>query len=64
MTECLGRLGDYKRVFRDPFKKNAFSLEVATRMTLEMIPKKDSDSKNLLYFLGCLPGGVGDDMLQ
>ena len=70
MQVCLERLGDYESALSRVLaaevdkKRNDFSLEVATRMTLDMIPKDQSDSKNLLYFLGCLPGGISEDTLK
>ena len=45
-------------------RQNNFSLEVATRMTLSMLPKEDSGAKDLLFFLGCLPGGIKEDWLS
>ena len=70
MQVCLKRLGDYEsklnsvRSAEGDKKRNDFSLEVATRMTLDMIPKDQSDSMNLLYFLGCLPGGISEETLK
>ena len=43
--------------------KNNFSLEIATRMTLSLLPA-DSGAKDLVFFLGCLPGGITDDFLR
>ena len=47
-------------------KCNDFSMEVATRMTLKLIPKKNrnASAKDLLFFLGCLPGGISMNRLQ
>ena len=43
--------------------QNSFSLEVATRMTLSLLPQ-DSSIKGLVFFLGCLPGGISIDWLK
>ena len=68
MKSCLGRFENMKAVKNalatNAKKRNDFSLEVATRMTLDMIPNDDTDAKNLLYFLGCLPGGISEENIK
>ena len=48
---------------KSPENQNNFSLEIATRMTLSLLPE-DSGAKDLLFFLGCLPGGITDEFLK
>ena len=64
MKDCLQRFGNFKKELTNDRIKNDFSLEVATRMTLDMIPNEESDAKNLLYFLGCLPGGISKENIK
>ena len=37
---------------------NDFSLQVASRMSINLIPKQNRGMKDLLFFLSCLPGGI------
>lgn len=51
----------------DPSKLNDFSLEIATRMTLGLLPINEDNSsaaKDLLFFIGCLPGGIRKTWLK
>lgn len=51
----------------DAAKMNDFALVIATRMQLGLLPiNKDSRSgpKALLYFIGCLPGGISETWLK
>ena len=47
-------------------QKNDFSVEVATRMTLDLLLRnRESDSaKDLLFFIGCFPKGIFDEHLE
>lgn len=46
-------------------QKNDFSLEVSTRMTLDLLLRNQDNNaaKDLLFFLGCFPNGIYDDEL-
>ena len=44
--------------------KNIMSLNVAAEMSVKLLEDVDEDHKNLLYFLGCLPGGITDSQLK
>ena len=37
--------------------ENIMSLNVAAEMSVKLFETKHPDDMNLLYFLGCLPGG-------
>ena len=55
---------NYHSLEENELKQNSFSLEVALRMSLSMLPNDDTGAKDLLYFLGCLPGGIRNDWLS
>ena len=42
------------------------SLNVAAEMSVKLLEEMEAgeDHKNLLYFLGCLPGGITDAQLN
>lgn len=40
--------------------ENVMSLNAAAEMSVKLLEDLDVDHKNLLYFLGCLPGGIRD----
>ena len=40
------------------------SLNLAAEMSVKLLEALDDDHKNLLYFLGCMPGGVTDAQLR
>ena len=40
---------------------NIMSLNVAAEMSVKLLEVTNKDDTNLLYFIGCLPGGVMED---
>ena len=38
--------------------ENIMSINVAAEMSVKLLEEMDKDNMNLLYFLGCLPGGI------
>lgn len=43
--------------------ENIMSLQVASEMSVKLLEELDPNHKNLLYFLGCLPGGFKKEQL-
>ena len=41
--------------------KNIMSINVSAEMSVKLLDDMGYDDTNLLYFLGCLPGGVTKD---
>ena len=44
--------------------KNIMSINVSAEMSVQLLEDMGHDDTNLLYFLGCLPGGVTKDQLS
>ena len=40
------------------------SLDLAAEMSVKLLEALEDDYKNLLYFIGCMPGGVTDAQLR
>ena len=66
MKRTLIKYNDLDELGTEEQKCNDFSMEVATRMTLQLIPTKNrqTSARDLLFFLGCLPGGISMQHLQ
>ena len=54
VVDELGDEGDEKAIPR--VYKNTMSLKISTEMSVKLL--EEADNLQLLYFLGCLPGGV------
>ena len=46
------------------FGKNNISLNFTMEASIQLLDDSSQEAVNLLYFLGCLPGGVGQEDLQ
>ena len=44
--------------------KNEMSLKVSAEMSLKLLEENSPEDMSLLYFLGCLPGGVKESQLK
>ena len=62
MLECKKKLLKEGRNLTSE-QKNDFSLEVATRITLDLLLQKgeENPAKDLLFFIGCFPSGVYEE---
>ena len=50
--------------FKERVVSNIMSLNVAAEMSVKLLEKTNRDDTNLLYFIGCLPGGVTPEQLS
>lgn len=44
--------------------KNNMSLQISTEASVNLLEQASPEDMSLLYFLGCLPGGVKEDQLK
>ena len=49
---------------KNSFQNNIISLDSSTRMSIELLQQSSEDDLEILYFLGCLPGGVKETQLK
>lgn len=60
VVDELGDDGDEQAIPR--VYKNTMSLKISTEMSVKLL--EEADNLQMLYFLGCLPGGVNKRQLQ